>query len=522
MKRVVVVGAGLAGLLSATALAKAGFAVTCAAFGTGGLPLGPGVIDVCGYGPELVASPLRAVAGASSASGNPYATIGADATRRGLQLLRGLAGPQLLAGDPETNVLLPTAVGGWRPACLYQPRMAAGLTAVDATSGQASPVIVRSRPIAGGPGAGGTNETSRRGPSPVIGQASPVITQASTSMGAAKPVSDGLGDDAEWSPPADARRPSQAGAPLVIVGLKRCKDFWPSLIAANLRAGGATARAASVDVVARRGEVDSSGMVFARFFDTDAGRAALVRALRAVVEPGETVGLPAVLGLDDHAAWRKVQDALGQPVSEIPLPPPSVPGWRLNRTLVAAAQSAGVRFIWGSQATVVEQRDGRATGVVLASAGHPTTLPADAVVLAPGGLRSSGLTIHADGHVAEPLMGLTAVQPRPVPKGAGDRDWRWAPSSSGAGSGHSTSTSPDGRPSPFTGDAFGPQPAFLTGVRNDENMRPLDASGRPACANVYAVGGLLGGSVRWDELTGDGIAAGSAAAAVEAIEQELK
>jgi len=412
MKRVVVVGAGMAGLVSATALARAGFAVTCAQFGVGGIPLTPGVVDVYGYAPGLVADPLGAVSAAPA--GHPYATIGRQATTRGLDLLRELAGSDMLAGDAAANTYLPTAVGAWRPACLYPPSMAAG----------------------------------RQG----------------------------------------------ASEHLVIVGLARLKDFYPQLIAGNLAASASPdgqhphVRAASVDVVARPGEADSSGMAFARFFDTDDGRRALVNALRPLVGEGETVGLPAVLGLEDATAWRKIQDALGHPVFEIPLPPPSVPGWRLTQALVRAAENAGVRFMRGSRVVEVRQAGGRATGVVLASAGHPTLVAADAVVLATGGFESGGLAIDSHHQVAETVMGLPLAN---VPD------------------------------EPFTADAFGPQPAFLAGVRVDEAMHPLDDNGAPVLGNLHAVGGLLAGSIRWDEKTGEGIAVGSAVAAADAIGKEL-
>jgi len=479
MKRVVVVGAGLAGLVTATALARDGFDVTCATFGVGGLPLSPGVVEcwvegvsvaggvpggdvrssagvlrrrttlvgawpdghrrasrrssqsyagappagdrsrpLCEMCVDAIPQPTPSIgrdngrsaaqrgSGVMSAitrlpSGYPYAAIGPAAVRRGVELLLELAGPELLTGDPDGGVVLLTALGLWRPTCLYPPSMA---NAVGADN-------------------------------------------------------------------------------MVIVGLRRLKDFQPQLIAGNL--GG---RAAMVDVVPHAGEVDSSPMVFARFFDTDAGRRALVEALRPVVEPGYVLGLPAVLGLDDATAWRKVQDALACAVFEIPMGPPSVPGWRLNNALVRAAQDAGVRFRRGVKAVGVAQENGRATGVVLTSAGHPTTLAADAVVLATGGLKSGGVVMDDHQQFNEPVMNLPLANVPEVP---------------------------------FVSDVFAPQPAYLVGVRVDESMHPLDDDGNIVCGNLHAVGGLLGGSDRSRELTSGGIDVGSAVAAAEAVGQEM-
>ena len=391
---VVVVGAGLAGLVTSTALARDGFDVTCVTFGVGGLPLSPGVIDVYGSIPD-VHGPLEAVAQASD--GHPYAAIGADAVKRGLDLLLELAGPELLTGRPDINVCMTSAVGAPRPTCLYPPSMANGLAGPDEA---------------------------------------------------------------------------------VFVGFTRLKDFYPQLISTP---------AAMIDVTPRPGEADSSPMVFARFFDTDAGRRALVEALRPVIGE-ESVGLPAVLGLDDVTAWRKVQDALGRPVFEVPMTPPSVPGWRLNNALVRAAQAAGVRFRRGVKAVSVQQDGGRATGVVVASAGHPSTLAADAVVLATGGLQSGGIVMDDHQQMSEPVMGLPLGR-RPE--------------------------------QPFMADLFAPQPAYLAGVGVDAGMRPLDDDGRVVCGNVHAVGGLLAGSIRWSEMTSGGIDVGSAVAAADAIKGEL-
>ena len=60
--RAVVVGAGMAGLVSAIRLRQAGMDVTLVTKGIGGIQLGQGTIDVLGYVPERVLDhPLDAV-----------------------------------------------------------------------------------------------------------------------------------------------------------------------------------------------------------------------------------------------------------------------------------------------------------------------------------------------------------------------------------------------------------------------------------------------------------------------------
>jgi glycerol-3-phosphate dehydrogenase subunit B len=62
VKRVLVIGAGLAGLTAAIRLVRAGLSVTVVAKGLGGLQLSQGTVDVLGYAPERVTDPLAAVA----------------------------------------------------------------------------------------------------------------------------------------------------------------------------------------------------------------------------------------------------------------------------------------------------------------------------------------------------------------------------------------------------------------------------------------------------------------------------
>ena len=275
-----------------------------------------------------------------------------------------------------------------------------------------------------------------------------------------------------------------------IVGLRRLKDFNPALIAGNLTrtplpdGSRLTARPLMIDVPARPGEADSSALAYARAFDEPGFALRVAAALRPLLDDREAVGFPAVLGLHDREVWRTLADELGHPVFEIPLPPPSVPGLRLNDALTAAAKAAGVRFVLGS-AVIGFQTDGdRVTSVTLETAGHPTQLSADAYVLATGGFESGGLALDSYGTLTEPTFDL------PV----------WTPDAS-----------------PINDDPWAPQPLFESGLRVNTKMRPLDADGRPVYTNVHASGGLLAGAQRWLELSGDGIALGSAIAAADAI-----
>jgi len=415
---VVVVGAGLAGLTAALQLRATGRRVTVIHKGIGGLQLSQGSVDILGYAPERVERPLEAIPGyVADKPEHPYAVIPPGAVRRGVQWLADTLGTDLLVGDADTNVNLPTAVGAVRPTALAMPSMMNGVCTADAK--------------------------------------------------------------------------------FVIVGPRQFKDFYPKLIAENLArtelpgGGRLEARAATIDLNGRPGEADSSALGYAGTLDSAEGRRRLVGLLRRVVEPGEIVGLPAFLGYQDFNAWRAVQDQLGQPVFEIPLPPPGVPGMRLNRALITRAKAKGIAMVAGSFVTGAETDGRRVTAVVIEAAGGKRAYAADHVVFAPGGFESGALTMDSYGTITERVFGLPL-----------------------AGLDHTDLV--DGWP--VHGDYWGdPQPLFRTGVRVDGSMRVLDDAGEPVYENLYAAGGLLAGATRWREKSGEGIALGSAVAAVDTI-----
>ena len=433
MSRVIVIGAGLTGLTAALRLARAGVRVTLLTKGVGGLQLSQGTVDVLGYLPDPVepahAKPTRAPVGvrvtdpltaiAELTADNPqhpYAKIGTDAVRNGVEFLRAELGDQLLAGDLEGNYLFPTAVGAIRPTCLAQPSMLAG-RCVD-------------------------------------------------------------------------------GAKFVIVGLRRLKDFHAELIAGNLArtplpgGGRLSARHLTIDVAAREREIDSSGLTFARAFDDPEFRAKFAAQLKRELQDGETVGLPAVLGLKDLTAWQDIAERLGHPVFEIPLPPPSVPGMRLNNALMAAVGAAGVRVVNGSFVDTPVVKDGRLVSVSIEAAGAPRAFTADAFVLAAGGFESGALTLDSHGQVSERIFDL----PLEIPDGPLLHGNYWGAE----------------------------QPLFLAGVAVDDAMRVTGPGGSAVPTNLWAAGGVLAGAVRWREKSGEGIAVGSAVKAADAIVEVLK
>jgi glycerol-3-phosphate dehydrogenase subunit B len=122
--RVLVVGAGLAGLTCALRLADAGTPVTVVAAGAGSLQLGGATIDVLGYVPERVGRPLEAFGALAAA--HPYRVLGGErvaaATRWLVERLPALD----LRGSADENMLLASALGAARPTAIAPASIAAG------------------------------------------------------------------------------------------------------------------------------------------------------------------------------------------------------------------------------------------------------------------------------------------------------------------------------------------------------------------------------------------------------------
>jgi glycerol-3-phosphate dehydrogenase subunit B len=230
--------------------------------------------------------------------------------------------------------------------------------------------------------------------------------------------------------------------------------------------------------------------VHARALDDPAERTRLARELRPRLEPGETVALPAILGLQRPVeAWRDLQDQLGAPVAEIPTIPPSVAGMRLQRTLIGALRAAGGDLVLGPSAVGIEGTHGRVGAVLVHDAIRTRALPVDALVLATGGFASGGIELDSRGALHETVAGLPVAGPAA------------------------------GEPR-LSGRHLDRQPLMRAGLVVDERMRPVDPGRTPVWENLHAVGLLVAGAEPWREKSGEGIAIAGAVRAASAILEE--
>lgn len=127
MRDTIVIGAGLAGLMGALALAEAGCRPLVLAKGQGATHWTSGTIDVWGGdASQNLRDALRDVIAARP--DHPYARVGVAGIEEALARFRALteAVRYPYVGSLERNVLLPTALGALRPAALLPATMAAG------------------------------------------------------------------------------------------------------------------------------------------------------------------------------------------------------------------------------------------------------------------------------------------------------------------------------------------------------------------------------------------------------------
>jgi len=127
MRDTIVIGAGLAGLMGALALAEAGRRPLVLSKGQGATHWTGGTIDVWG---DTAGNDLRAVLRSLPASqpDHTYACVGIAGLEAAIDRFRALveAANYPYVGSLERNTLLPTAIGALRPAAFFPVTMAAG------------------------------------------------------------------------------------------------------------------------------------------------------------------------------------------------------------------------------------------------------------------------------------------------------------------------------------------------------------------------------------------------------------
>jgi glycerol-3-phosphate dehydrogenase subunit B len=297
-------------------------------------------------------------------------------------------------------------------------------------------------------------------------------------LGAARP--------AYLAPQAQLAGDLQRNEPMLIVGLHNGRDFFPKLIAANLAKLGHTARAELIDSGVITERRDFNTMHLAEALDQAAALDRLIRVLQRLIQPGERIGFPAILGLKRHYdVWQSLQERLAAPVFEIPTLPPSMPGIRLFQALRNRLLKLGVRVEIGMEVVGFESDSSHIRSVTTATSARPLTHRAGHFLLATGGVLGGGFNSDHHGRFWEVVFDLPLTIPQ-------ERS-RWFHHHFLHEAGH---------------------PVFAGGVAVNDQWQPVGPAGEPVFQNLWAAGSLLAHAdpIRQRSLEGIAIATGIAAA----------
>jgi len=190
-----------------------------------------------------------------------------------------------------------------------------------------------------------------------------------------------------------------------IVGTPSLRDFQASLCAANLQMAGIEARAISLELELEYPDVNALGV--ARHLDDERWRGRFCARLAPLLQPGEHVGLPAILGvIDPHRVMNDLEQRLERRVFEIPTLPPSVPGIRLYEILRSALRQAGGRLVLGAEVVSHTRSGERIASVSTRASGHYVSYRADWFVLASGGFASGAIALDSHWVTSERVLNL--------------------------------------------------------------------------------------------------------------------
>lgn len=404
---VVVIGAGLAGLVAGWQATKQGERVRVISKGWGSLYWHTGCIDVLGRdGKHLVTSVLSPAEllpeFINDQPGHPYSLAGMDALVEAIEEIKELArrSGYPLRGSLERNWLLPTALGTTRQTCLAPETMIAG----------------------------------------------------------------------------DLNKPGD----MLIVGFDQFLDFYPHLIADNLNEQGFKVFHVSLNLDALREQRFVTGRVLAELFEQAEFRSSVVEAMDAALKEHNParIGFPAVLGFQSALMVKgDLEERLGRPVFEIPTLPPSIPGIRLHSMLVKAIEQNGGRVVDGTQVISADVQDGTVKAVWSEAAARSKPHRARRYILATGGILGGGFHLEANGRLKELALDLKLEDENP-----------------GGSRFASRFLSREGHL------------VFRTGIKVNNDFRPIDESSHILLHNLNIAGAALGGFDPIQELSMEGVA----------------
>ncbi|MCF8030927.1 MAG: glycerol-3-phosphate dehydrogenase subunit GlpB [Desulfohalobiaceae bacterium] len=278
-------------------------------------------------------------------------------------------------------------------------------------------------------------------------------------------------------------------APCLILDMEGMKDFDAEGMVAALGKSRTGARSDTLPLQGLARGPETGLHLLARSLENDQNLGELARAVRDRLRNGESVGLPAMLGIHDpDGIKRRFQEMVGVPVFEIPTLPNPVPGARIREALYCAFQEEkGIRTLIPGRVLRASARGDN--DFLLQTDGEvPRRLiRSSAVVLASGRFLGHGLQGEREG-IREPLFQLPVAQP--------ETRSAWH------------------RPDLFHSRGHDVDSA---GIETDAWFRPVDGRGRLIYRGLHAAGSILAHADWMRFKCGTGMCLVSAWRAVEGI-----
>lgn len=288
---------------------------------------------------------------------------------------------------------------------------------------------------------------------------------------------------------SDGRKVLQAKH-ILVVGFDTMKDFYADIVKKNLARRLAPNQQVDQFVVKLNFEYgrdlrDITALDVARWLETEAGRAAFVSQVKPHIKEHTAIVLPPVLGIEaNYDLLNNLETQLGASLVEVSSLPPAVTGLRLSKMLTKYAKQLGVQII--QKANVIDSRieNGKCISVTTEGFDRTREYFADKFIIATGGVYGGGIKT-ALGEMHEQVLHIDIEVP------ANQLDWS--------------------NPKLFSKEK---QAFALMGVNVDEQLRPLDKSGKVVADNVRIIGRTLAGYDFCVEKSGNGVALATAYKAV--------
>lgn len=246
---------------------------------------------------------------------------------------------------------------------------------------------------------------------------------------------------------------------VLVVSIKGFLESYPAFIVENLEKQGVGCRIETIDLDRlthlRLSNFDMRAVSVAKQIDL-ATIEEFAGKINACAKPGETVLIPAILGVNSEQQMKRMRERVGNPLYCVPTIPVSVAGVRTQHALQRHFENLGGTYLLGDRVEKGIMENGKVREIITTNLGEDH-LKADAYILASGTFFSEGIKSNPNGFY-EPVFGLDINFPE-------NRD-EW-----------------------YSCNFFGDQPYMSFGVEVDSRFHP--AINGETIENLYVAGSTL-------------------------------